>query len=157
MARHVSHVPLRWSDLDSFGHVNNTVYLRYLQEARVDMLYVHAPSCGAEELAYGMVVRRHEISYRAPIRYLRGGDRPEPIRVETWVTVIRAASFDLGYEILDFGPDAERRVYAVASSTLVPYDLADGRPRRIRPNERAVLADYVELDGPTPSLQGALA
>ncbi|HEX6335633.1 MAG TPA: thioesterase family protein [Jiangellaceae bacterium] len=157
MARHVSHVPLRWSDLDSLGHVNNTVYLRYLQEARVDMLYVHAPSRGAEELANGMVVRRHEISYREPIRYLRAGDRPEPIRVETWVTAIRAASFDLGYEILDLGVDGERRVYAVASSTLVPYDLADGRPRRIRPNERAVLADYVELDGPTPSLQGALA
>lgn len=157
MARHVSYVPLRWSDLDSFGHVNNTVYLRYLQEARVDMLYVHAPLRGAEELARGMVVRRHEIAYRAPIRYVRGVDRPEPIRVETWVTAIRAASFDLGYEILALGPDGDRQVYAVASSTLVPYDFEAGRPRRIRPAERAVLSDYVELDGPTPSLQGALA
>ena len=157
MARHVSYVPLRWSDIDSFGHVNSTVYLRYLQEARVDMLYVHAPSRGAEELANGLVVRRHEISYRAPIRYVRGGDRPEPIQVETWVTAIRAASFDLGYEILDVGPDGGRRVYAVASSTLVPYDFDAGRPRRIRPPERDVLSEYVELDGPTPSLQEALA
>jgi acyl-CoA thioester hydrolase len=157
MARHVSYVPLRWSDLDAFGHVNNTVYLRYLQEARVDMLYVHAPSRGAEQFARGMVVRRHEISYRAPIRYLRGADRPEPIRVETWVTTIRAASFDLGYEILDLEPDGERRVYAVAASTLVPYDFHAGRPRRIRPHEREVLSDYVELDGPAPSLQGSLA
>lgn len=154
MARHVSHVPLRWSDIDSFGHVNNTVYLRYLQEARVDLLYVHAPSRGAEDLARGMVVRRHEISYRAPIRHVREGDHRQPIRVETWVTAIRAASFDLGYEILDLGPDGERHVYAVAASILVPFDFDVGRPRRIRPDERAVLNDYVELDGPTPSLQG---
>lgn len=153
MARHVSYVQLRWSDLDAFGHVNNTVYLRYLQEARVDMLFVHASLRGAEELARGLIVRRHEISYCAPIRYLRGSDRPEPIRVETWVTVIRAASFDLGYEILDITPEGQRHVFAVASSTLVPYNLADGRPRRIRPDERAILGDYVELDGPTPSLQ----
>ena len=157
MARHVSHVPLRWSDLDSYGHVNNTVYLRYLQEARVDMLYVHAPRRGAEELARGMVVRRHEITYRAPIRYVPGVDRPEPIRVAPWVTAIRAASFDLGYEILELGPGGDRRVFAVASSTLVPFDFDASRPRRISPDERAVLGDYVELDGPTPSLQGALA
>ncbi len=157
MARHVSQVPLRWSDIDSFGHVNNTVYLRYLQEARVDMLYVHAPSRGAEKLAHGMVVRRHEISYRAPIRFVHDGDGPKPIRVETWVTAIRAASFDLGYEIVNVDPDGERLVYAVASSTLVPYDFDAGRARRIRPHERDVLSDYVELDGPTPSLQGALA
>lgn len=157
MARHVSHVPLRWSDIDPYGHVNNTVYLRYLQEARVDMLYVHAASRGAEGLANGMVVRRHEISYRAPIRYVSGVDRPKPVRVETWVTVIRAASFDLGYEVLELGPGGDRHVYAVASSTLVPYDFDARRPRRIRPDERAVLSDYVELDGPTPSPQWALA
>lgn len=157
MVRHVSHVPLRWSDLDSYGHVNNTVYLRYLQEARVDMLYVHAPRRGAEELTGGMVVRRHEISYRAPIRYVRGVDRPAPIRVETWVTAVRAASFDLGYEILELNSHGDRQVFAVASSTLVPYDFNAGRPRRIRPAERAVLGDYVELDGPTPSVPGALA
>ena len=34
MPRHVTHVPLRWADLDALGHVNNVVYLRYLQEAR---------------------------------------------------------------------------------------------------------------------------
>src|SRR5918996_3812148 len=104
-----------------------------------------------------MVVRRHEISYRAPIRYLRGGDRPEPVRVETWVTAIRAASFDLGYEILDVTPDEDRRVYAVASSTLVPYDFEAGRPRRIAAPERDVLSSYVDLDGPTPSRRELLA
>ncbi|MBD9481567.1 acyl-CoA thioesterase [Pseudomonas sp. PDM14] len=33
---HTAHVPVRWGDMDNYGHVNNTVYLEYIQEARVD-------------------------------------------------------------------------------------------------------------------------
>jgi acyl-CoA thioester hydrolase len=143
--RHVAHVPLRWADMDALGHVNNVVYLRYLQEARVDMLFVHAPEHGAEKLAGGVVVSRHEIAYRAPLQF-----RPAPIRVETWVTDIRAASFTLGYELLDESNGTERTVYAVASSVLVPYDLGSGSPRRVAQEERAVLETFYEPDGPTP-------
>jgi acyl-CoA thioester hydrolase len=143
--RHVSYVPLRWADMDAFGHVNNVVYLRYLQEARVDMLFVHAPEQGAEHLARGVVVRRHEIGYRLPLHF-----RPAPIRVETWVTEVRAASFGLGYEVVDFGPDGSRTVYVVAASVLVPFDLAEDRIRRIAPREREVLESFLEPDGPVP-------
>ena len=34
---------MRWADMDLLGHVNNVVYVDYLQEARVDMLRTHAP------------------------------------------------------------------------------------------------------------------
>lgn len=145
MPRHVTQVPLRWADMDAFGHVNNVVYLRYLQEARVDMLFVHAPAHGAEKLVRGVVVRRHEIGYRAPLHF-----RPTPVRVETWVTEVQVATFTLGYEVLDESPSGERTVYAVASSVLVPYDLTDGRPRRVAPEERAVLETFLEPDGPVP-------
>jgi acyl-CoA thioester hydrolase len=147
--RHVSYVPLRWADMDAFGHVNNVVYLRYLQEARVDMLFVHAPEHGAEQLARGVVVRRHEIGYRAPLRF-----RPQPVRVETWVTEVRAASFGLGYEVLDIASDGSRTVYAVAASVLVPYDLEEERIRRIAPREREVLGSFLETDGPVPGRMG---
>ncbi|MBD0293370.1 MAG: acyl-CoA thioesterase [Jiangellaceae bacterium] len=145
MPRHVCDVPLRWADMDAFGHVNNVVYLRYLQEARVDMLFVHAPEHGAEQLARGVIVKWHEIDYRAPLHF-----RPAPVRVETWVTEVRAASFGLGYEVLDLGPDGQRTIYAVAASVLVPYDRADGRIRRIASREREVLERLLELDGPAP-------
>ena len=36
--RHVYECPLRWADLDLLGHVNNVIYVDYLQEARVDMM-----------------------------------------------------------------------------------------------------------------------
>lgn len=41
--RHIYSCPLRWSDMDAFGHVNNVVFLRYLEEARIDFMFRLAP------------------------------------------------------------------------------------------------------------------
>jgi acyl-CoA thioester hydrolase len=141
VARHVYLCPLRWADMDSLGHVNNVTYVDYLQEARVDMLRVHAPMTGGEQLAEGTVVVRHEVEFLAPLVF-----RFEPVRIETWVTRIRAASFTMAYEILDVLPDAERRVYARARTVLTPYVFSDERPRRIRDEERTVLDRFLEAE-----------
>ena len=139
MARHIYHCPLRWADMDSLGHVNNVVYVDYLQEARVDMLRVHAPVQGGEELAEGVVVVRHEVEFVHPLVF-----RFEPVRIESWVTRVRAASFTMAYEVLDVLPDGERRTYLRARSVLTPYVFAQERPRRIAPAEREVLERFLE-------------
>ena len=141
MARHIYLCPLRWADMDSLGHVNNVVYVDYLQEARVDMLRVHAPAAGGEQLAEGTVVVRHEVEFRNPLVF-----RPAPVRIECWVTRIRAASFTMAYEIVDELPDGGRRLYTRARTVLTPYVFTDERPRRIRPEERAVLEGFLEPD-----------
>jgi acyl-CoA thioester hydrolase len=125
--------------MDSLGHVNNVTYADYLQESRVDMLRVHAPARGGEELAEGVVVVRHEVEFVAPLVF-----RFEPVRIESWVTRIRAASFTLAYEILDEQPDGSRTVYLRARSVLTPYLFAEERPRRIREEERTVLEGFLE-------------
>jgi acyl-CoA thioester hydrolase len=139
VARHIYRCPLRWADMDSLGHVNNVTYVDYLQEARVDMLRVHAPASGGEQLAEGVVVVRHEVEFVAPLVF-----RAEPVLIESWVTRIRAASFTMAYEILDELPDGGRRVYTRARTLLTPYVFADERPRRIRDEERAVLTGFLE-------------
>jgi acyl-CoA thioester hydrolase len=141
VARHIYLCPLRWADMDSLGHVNNVTYVDYLQESRVDMLRVHAPATGGEQLAEGTVVVRHEVEFVAPLVF-----RFEPVRIESWVTRIRAASFTMAYEILDELPDGERRVYTRARTVLTPYLFAEERPRRIRDEERAVLEGFLEPD-----------
>lgn len=148
MARHLARIRPRWSDIDTLGHVNNVVLLRYLQEARVDMLFVDAADRGTDELARGVVVHRHEIDYLAPLPADRGA-----VTVEIWVRKIRAASFELGYEVLA-SVDGKRTVGAVATSTLVPYDLAAEHPRRLSPAERDVLAGSAG-DGPHPGERAA--
>ena len=127
--------------MDSLGHVNNVTYVDYLQEARVDMLRVHAPASGGEQLAEGVVVVRHEVEFVAPLVF-----RADPVRIESWVTPIRAASFTMAYEILDVLPDGERRVYTRARTLLTPYIFATERPRRIHDEERAVLTALMETE-----------
>ena len=137
--RHVYHCPLRWADMDSLGHVNNVTYVDYLQEARVDMFAVHAPVTGGEELAEGVVVVRHEVEFVRPLVF-----RSEPVRVETWITEVKRASFTMAYEILDELSDGTRQVYARASSVLTPFVFSQERPRRLREEERAVLERFLE-------------
>jgi acyl-CoA thioester hydrolase len=125
--------------MDAFGHVNNVVFLRYLEEARIDFMFHRAAEAGAGEFAGGSVVARHEIDYKRPLVH-----RPSPVTIETWVTRIGGASVTVSYEIKDIADDGTETVYIRASSVVVPYDLEAARPRRITPVEREFLGRYLE-------------
>lgn len=129
---------MRWADMDMLGHVNNVTYVDYLQEARIDVLAAHAPVQGGERLAEGVVVVRHEVQFRSPLVY-----RPEPVRIECWVTQVKAATFTMAYEIFD-ETDRERVVYLRATTLLTPFVFAEERPRRISREERATLSALVD-------------
>lgn len=132
---------MRWADLDLLGHVNNVVYVDYLQEARVDMLRVHAPDSRADDLAEGVVVVRHEVTYRSPLVF-----RFQPVTIESWVTEIKAATFTMAYEIFDEADNGERTTYLVARTVLTPYVFASERPRRLTGDELKALARFHEPD-----------
>ena len=129
----------RWSDLDAYAHVNNVTWLEYLQEARVDMLFVHAPARGAEGLADGVLVVRAEIEYRRPMRF-----RQEPYAIEMWVSKIGGASFTISYEIAEDDEEGRRMVYGRASTVQATVDMVTGRSRRLNQVERNVLGRFTE-------------
>lgn len=118
--------------MDAYGHVNNAIFLRYLEEARIDFL-----SLRAEESKQGSVVARHEIDYKRQLVH-----RPTPVDVELWVKDIKAASFTVSYEVKD--ADA---VYVRASTVVVPFDFETQRPRRITAQEREFLQGYTDEAG----------
>ncbi len=128
----------RWSDLDAYNHVNNVTWLEYLQEARVDMLFVHAPKRGAESLADAVLVVRAEIDYRRPMVF-----RQAPYPIEMWVSRVGGASFTVSYEIVDEAEGA-RTLYGQASTVLAPVDMESGGPRRLSDIEREVLNRFLE-------------
>ncbi|MEU6478842.1 thioesterase family protein [Streptomyces sp. NPDC047017] len=130
--RHLYRCALRWSDMDAYGHVNNAVFLRYLEEARIDFL-----SRRDTRSPEGSVVARHEIDYRRQLVH-----RPDPVDIELWVTEIKAASFTLSCEVKD--ADA---VYVRASTVVVPFDFEEQRPRRITAQEREWLGKYADEAG----------
>ncbi len=125
-------VPLRWSDMDAYGHVNNVQFLRLLEDARV-IAFEQWFGPDRSLLDEGVVVARHEIEYIAPLDF-----RHAPITVDIWATKISGASFDLAYEVRD-PAKVGMTLYALAETTLVAYDFATVSPRRLRPDERAVL------------------
>ncbi|MEU6066243.1 MULTISPECIES: acyl-CoA thioesterase [Streptomyces] len=127
--RHIYHCPLRWADMDAYGHVNNVVFLRYLEEARIDFLF--RPE---KDFKQGSVVARHEIDYKRQLVH-----RHAPVVIELWVTEIRAASFTLTYEVKD-----DDLVYVRASTVIVPFDFQAQRPRRITAQEREFLQEYMD-------------
>jgi acyl-CoA thioester hydrolase len=139
VTRHVFLLKPRWSDIDAYGHVNNVTWLEYLQEARVDMLFVHAPGAGAERLAEGVLVVGAEIRYLRPMSF-----RQEPYRIEMWISELRRASFTVGYEIAERTATGARIEYGTASTRLAPVDMATGRPRRLTATEHSALASFVE-------------
>ena len=144
---------MRWADLDLLGHVNNVTYVDYLQEARVDMLRTHGPAAHTGELAEGVVVVRHEVTYLAPLIF-----QFRPVKIESWVTEIRAASFTMAYEVFHDEPDGGRRVYLRAATVLTPYVFGTERPRRLSAVERETLQAFLEPSerGPrTPLAPGA--
>lgn len=128
-------VPLRWSDMDAYGHVNNVEFLRLLEDARV---IAFREWFGEERtmLDTGVLVARHEIEYLAPLTF-----RHAPIAVDMWATKIGGAGFDVSYEVRD-PDDVGSALYARAETTLVAYDFASASPRRLSPEERAVLVEH---------------
>jgi acyl-CoA thioester hydrolase len=130
--RYVYHCPLRWSDMDVFGHVNNARFLTLYEEARVALMFVAAREQGLTSFEQGVVISRHEVDYLRPVDY---GDQ---IRVELWVEEIRRAQFTIAYEMRE--ADA---VVSRARSICVPFDLARQRPRRLSEAERAFLSGWL--------------
>jgi acyl-CoA thioester hydrolase len=113
--------------MDAYGHVNNVVFLRYLEEARIDFLF--RPD---KEFKQGSVVARHEIDYKRQLVH-----RHAPVDIELWVTEIRAASGTITYEVKDGD-----QLYVRASTVIVPFDFETQRPRRITAEEREFLEEY---------------
>ena len=80
-------VPVRWSDMDAFGHVNNARFLTLYEEARCELFFGQAHKHGLDSFEAGTVVARHEIDYVRPVDY---GD---PLRIELGDLKALAAAF----------------------------------------------------------------
>ncbi len=131
-------IPLRWSDTDAYGHINNVLFLRLIEEARAHALsdYVESQAEGART---ALLVVRSEIEHFDPLLY-----RLAPVAIDLWVTRFGAADLDMEYQVLDPAPEegGENVVYAQAQTTLVAFDQASGRPRRITAEEKVWLEEW---------------
>lgn len=135
-------IPLRWADVDSYGHVNNVVFVRYLEEARFAVFTPEVFDLFPE--GSNGLMASHRIEYRAPLSW-----RTTPISARLWITRVGTSSFEIGYELGEADDeDAGSTVYAIASTVLVVVDTASGRPVALPDALRVLLTSW--LDAPVP-------
>ena len=132
--RHHNSVHVRWADLDAFGHINNAVYLTYVQEARADMTWYLRQARGLTPLFKDMVVARAELDFVEAI-YVGGVE----LDVAIWVERIGNASFVLSYEMSRNGV-----LHARAKTVQVAVSMETFKSRPINEVEREFLNEYFE-------------
>lgn len=113
---------IRFSDIDAMGIVNNAVFLTYFEESRVHF-FSHLIQAKWDWNSAGVVVARHEISYRNPIRYLAD------VEIFTWAARLGGKSLDMAYEVWvhDRAAGKGPLLAAEASTTLVAYNHLTGK------------------------------
>lgn len=134
MKRHNFTLKSRWGDIDGFGHVNNAVYLTYIQEARVDFTWFARKRLGEKPLFLDMVVARTEVDYIVPIY-----DGHAQLEIAVWIARIGTSSFTMKFEVTGDGV-----VYSRATSVQVTVNMETKRSRPLTEEERAFLLEYQE-------------
>lgn len=124
----VTQLPVRYRDLDSFGHVNTAVHASYIEEARI--AYFEAV-VGVDLASVGTVVASLSIDYRRPIEF--GDD----LAVETRVSEIGTTSLTLDHELRVDGA-----VASTATVVVVRYDYESEEPIAVPEAWRSAIADF---------------
>lgn len=118
-------VSVETGDIDQLKHVNNTVYLRWVQDAAIAH-WIHAAS--KEEIKdYMWIVTRHEIDYKHPAVL---GDM---IIARTWVGKSEKINFERNTEILRA---SDLKLLASARTLWCPIDPVSGRLKRVSEETR---------------------
>jgi acyl-CoA thioester hydrolase len=107
-------VPVQWGEQDAFHHVNNTVFLRWFESARI--AYFSAIGLAIElqgQASLRPILARATIDYRAPVTF------PDTITVEATVKAFGNKSFTMGYRATS---QAQGRVVAEGDAVIVLLD-----------------------------------
>ena len=124
---HEKQIEIRWRDQDAYGHVNNAVYLTYLEEVRDEWLERALGDAGD---AWAYVTARVAIDFR---RELTQDD--DAIVARLWLTRIGTSSVTTREEIITVSGE----LAAEAEAVLVARDTETGRSRPLTNVERAAL------------------
>jgi acyl-CoA thioester hydrolase len=124
---HVERIAIRWGDMDAMGHVNNTVYFRYMEQARISWFDALVP----EEEAWsstGLVIANASCNFKRPINY------PGTVEVRVLAGPPGGSSVATYYELL-----IGEELCADGAATVVFIDMHRQKPVRIPERIRSLL------------------
>eukprot|EP00457_Paulinella_chromatophora_P011204 gb/GEZN01011332.1/.p1 GENE.gb/GEZN01011332.1/~~gb/GEZN01011332.1/.p1 ORF type:complete len:225 (+),score=8.11 gb/GEZN01011332.1/:122-796(+) len=117
-------IPLEWSSMDAFGHVNNTVYLRYFEVSRINYLRSMASLAGTDfmgdyrNLIVGPIVKSCQVKYKIPLRY------PDVVTVATSCRSVGVDRFALSHRLVS---QTHRRVASEGEDLIVAFNYKQER------------------------------
>lgn len=79
-------IPIRWGDMDAMGHVNNTVYFRFMEQARIEWLSMLG--CLPDQDGNGPVIVNAHCTFKRPLKY------PDQVEVCTYIGAAGRSSFE---------------------------------------------------------------
>ena len=129
---HVERIPIRWGDMDAMGHVNNTVYFRFMEQARISWFSALVPEKEAWK-STGIVIVNASCNYKRAMTY------PGTVEVKLYVGMPGGSSAPTFYELR---VDDEPVPYADGAAVVVFVDMKRQKPIRIpeRIRERLLTA-----------------
>lgn len=131
----VTPVPVRWSDIDMYQHVNHATMVTILEEARVDFL--REPF--AEDITtVGLLIHEVQVLYKGQLRLA-----DSPLQVTMWTKRLRAVDFTLGYEVRSVGADPGSRPAVIAETQLAAVHIEEQRLVRLSPTHREYLQRWM--------------
>jgi len=107
-------MPIRWGDMDAIGHVNNTIYFRYIEQARIEWL--SKIGCLPDSNGFGPVIVNAHCTFLRPLKY------PDQVEVNMFVGAIGRTSMETICELRSVS-DAYA-LYAEGGAKIVWFDPA---------------------------------
>lgn len=121
-------LPIRWGDMDAMGHVNNTVYFRYMEQARIEWFESLGYNTG-QNASEGPVIVNASCTFLVPLVY------PGNIEVRMYLGQPGRSSLPTHYELRLAGSDT---LYAHGDAKVVWIDPASGRSISLPDNMRTL-------------------
>ncbi len=132
---YVAPVPVRWSDIDVYQHVNHATMLTLLEEARVPFL---REAFEVDIRTIGLLIAEVTVAYKAQLRLT-----DSPLQVTMWTKRLRAVDFTLGYEVRSVNADPDSKPAVIAESQLAAVHIEEQRLVRLLPHHREYLQRWV--------------
>ena len=133
--RYITPVPVRWSDIDMYQHINHATMVTILEEARVPFL---SDTFGPTITTTGLLIAEVKVSYKGQLRLV-----DSPLQVTIWVNRLRAVDFTLGYEVRSVNADPDSRPAVIAETQLAAFDIDEQKLVRLSADHREYLQRWL--------------
>jgi acyl-CoA thioester hydrolase len=127
-------LPIRWGDMDAMGHVNNTVYFRYMEQARIEWFEQLGYNTG-QNAQEGPVIVNASCTFLVPLVY------PGNVEVRMFIGHPGRSSLPTHYELRLQG---EEKLYATGDAKMVWINPASGRSIPLPDNMRSLAEEEMK-------------